>query len=66
MDVDAVLIAIQATKCFVQMSELEQAPQVQLQDFDQPGIKVWTGDVNPAEGLTPQDTEDGYGLPWRV
>lgn len=66
MDVDAVLIVIQAIKCFVQMSELEQVSQVQLQDFDQSGIKVWTGDVNSAEGLILQDTEDGYGFFWRV
>lgn len=29
--------------------------QVQFQDFELSGVKVWTVDVSPAEDLTPQD-----------
>lgn len=48
-----VLLAVQVTGCFVEATELEQQVQIQLQEFEPPGIKVWTADVGDRADLQP-------------
>lgn len=54
-DVEAVLEAIQSTKCLLDFDGLEKAMQAQYHAFEQHGRKVWTTDIAATDGLQPED-----------